>query len=61
MTALADLISVAGRRHLEDLADGHRRERELAKLDRLMRQRGGLAAAPEPRRSIVGARVQARR
>jgi hypothetical protein len=48
VTTLVDLLTPAGRRHLEHLADGHRREHELGELDRLMRQPGGLAEAPEP-------------
>jgi hypothetical protein len=48
VTALVDLLTPAGRRYLEHLADGHRREHELAEPDRLMRQPGGLAEAPEP-------------
>ncbi len=48
MTTLADHLTRAGRRHLEDLADEHRRERDLADLDRLMREPGGLPAVPEP-------------
>jgi hypothetical protein len=48
VTALADLPTPAGRRHLEDLADEHRREHELAELDRLMRERGTLPSVPEP-------------
>ena len=45
MTALA-----ARRRLLERLAepDADRRERELAALDRLMREPGGLPSVPEP-------------
>jgi hypothetical protein len=42
MTALADLLSRADRQLLKD------RKRELAELDRLMRQPGGLPAVPEP-------------
>jgi hypothetical protein len=42
VTAFADLLSRAGRELLED------RKRELAELDRLMRQPGGLAGSPEP-------------
>jgi hypothetical protein len=44
MTALADLIASRARQDLED----RRRELELADLDRLMRQPGGLAGPPEP-------------
>jgi hypothetical protein len=43
MTALTDSLTRQVRARLE-----RKRERELAELDHLMRQPGGLAEAPEP-------------
>jgi hypothetical protein len=44
VTAIADMVSRADRQRLED----RRRELALSELNRLMRQRGGLAGSPEP-------------